>query len=298
MKNELKAIELNLLERRNDFIEYLDVNDLTLNAYKIGITSFLNYLKENNIKYPTRTDFRGFREELKKSMSINTVNSYMTSVRRFYRYLEINNICEDITKDVKSLKYSNTPTTQVLSEDLCKEIYSSLTDLREKCLFGLALTTGLRANELANAKLENIKEYNGETVLFVKCKKRDDESEYVKISNQVLEDIKRYVEHRKNGNIFVSTSNNNNGNGVTNKTIRLIIKNILKRFDIDQEWVSCHTMRRTCATLLYENGQSVYDIQQVLHQKSSQTTIRYINQVTRNKNKSEYIISDAILGGN
>lgn len=298
MKNELKAIELNLLERRNDFIEYLDVNDLTLNAYKIGITSFLNYLKENNIKYPTRTDFRGFREELKKSMSINTVNSYMTSVRRFYRYLEINNICEDITKDVKSLKYSNTPTTQVLSEDLCKEIYSSLTDLREKCLFGLALTTGLRANELANAKLENIKEYNGETVLFVKCKKRDDESEYVKISNQVLEDIKRYVEHRKNGNIFVSTSNNNNGNGVTNKTIRLIIKNILKRFDIDQEWVSCHTMRRTCATLLYENGQSVYDIQQVLHQKSSQTTTRYINQVTRNKNKSEYIISDAILGGN
>lgn len=298
MKNELKAIELNLLERRNDFIEYLDVNDLTLNAYKIGITSFLNYLKENNIKYPTRTDFRGFREKLKKSMSINTVNSYMTSVRRFYRYLEINNICEDITKDVKSLKYSNTPTTQVLSEDLCKEIYSSLTDLREKCLFGLALTTGLRANELANAKLENIKEYNGETVLFVKCKKRDDESEYVKISNQVLEDIKRYVEHRKNGNIFVSTSNNNNGNGVTNKTIRLIIKNILKRFNIDQEWVSCHTMRRTCATLLYENGQSVYDIQQVLHQKSSQTTTRYINQVTRNKNKSEYIISDAILGGN
>lgn len=298
MKNELKAIELNLLERRNDFIEYLDVNDLTLNAYKIGITSFLNYLKENNIKYPTRTDFRGFREELKKSMSINTVNSYMTSVRRFYRYLEINNICEDITKDVKSLKYSNTPTTQVLSEDLCKEIYSSLTDLREKCLFGLALTTGLRANELANAKLENIREYNGEIVLFVKCKKRDDESEYVKISNQVLEDIKKYVEHRKNGNIFVSTSNNNNGNGVTNKTIRLIIKNILKRFDIDQEWVSCHTMRRTCATLLYENGQSVYDIQQVLHQKSSQTTTRYINQVTRNKNKSEYIISDAILGGN
>lgn len=297
MNYELKKDDLNLFEKGENFIEYLDVNKLTLNAYRNGINSFLKYLEEKSIKHPTRNDFRGFREELKQSMSINTINSYMTAIRRFFKYLEANGVYEDITKDIKSLKYSKTPTTQILSEELCKEIYNSLTDLREKCLFSLFLTTGLRAEEMASAKIENIKMYNGEVVLFVKCKKRDDESEYVKLSNQVLNDISEYVEHRNSGNIFISSSNNNNGGGVTNKTIRDILKKIFKRFGIVQDGISCHTMRRTCATLLYEKGQSLYDIQQVLHQKSSQTTIRYINQVTRDNNKSEYILSDAILGG-
>lgn len=295
---EMQLLNINLNEKKEDFISYLDVSDLTLNSYEIGINCFLQYLKENNIKNPTRVDFKAFRDSLKDDKSINTVNSYMTAIRRFFKYLEMNGIYADITKDVKSLKYSSVPKTQVLSEELCKMIYNSLEDLRERCLFSLALTTGLRANELADAKIDNLKMYNGELVLFVKCKKRDDESEYVKISTNVWDDIKNYIGHRTNGNIFISTSNNNNGRGVTNKTIRLIIKNIFKRFGIEEDGISCHTMRRTCATLLYEKGQSVYDIQQVLHQKSSQTTTRYINQVTRNNNKSEYIISEMILGGN
>ena len=297
MKNELENVDLNLYEKGESFIDYLDVNSITLTSYKNGISKFLEFLKDKGIKNPRRSDFKAFRDELKETLTINTVNSYMTAIRRFFKYLEMNGIYEDITKDVKSLKYTNVPKTQVLSEELCKTIYNNLEDIKEKCLFGLAITTGLRANEIANAKIENIREYNGEKVLFVKCKKRDDESEYVKLSEKVLCDILEYIGTRTNGNIFISTSNNNKGNGVTNKTIRNIIKKIFKDYGIEQDGMSCHTMRRTCATLLYEKGQTVYDIQQVLHQKSSQTTIRYINQVTRNNNKSEYILSNAILGG-
>lgn len=297
MRNELEKLDLNLHEKGENFIDYLDVNSITLNAYKNGINKFFEFLEDKGIKYPRRNDFKAFREELKETLTINTINSYMTAIRRFFKYLEINGIYEDITKDVKSLKYTSVPKTQILSEELCKTIYDNLKDTKEKCLFSLAITTGLRANEIANAKIENIREYNGEKVLFVKCKKRDDESEYVKLSDKVLSDIMEYIDNRTTGNIFISTSNNNKGNGVTNKTIRNTIKKIFKDYGIDEDGISCHTMRRTCATLLYEKGQSVYDIQQVLHQKSSQTTIRYINQVTRNNNKSEYILSNAILGG-
>ena len=47
---------------------------------------------------------------------------------------------------------------------------------------------------------------------------------------------------------------------------------------------------------MYENGADLYSIQQVLHHKSSATTTRYINAVTRNNNKNEYVVSNAILG--
>lgn len=296
MNNLVELKNIDLKNASEDFISYLDVNECSLYTYKEGIKHFLEYLQDNNIKQPTRIDFKNYRNSLKGKLTTNTINNYLTANRCFFRYLEINNLYENITKDVKSIKTSSIPVKQTLSQEKCQEIYKSLTDKREKCIFSLMVSTGLRANEVALAKLDNIKEYNGEIVLFVKCKKRDDESEYVKLSDRVLQDIKDYVEHRTNGYIFTSTSNKNIGQGVTNKTIRLIVKNILRRFGFDENSFSCHSLRKTCATLAYNNGASIYDIKEVLHHRSIVTTQRYISQTTRDNNKTEQNISKLIFG--
>ena len=47
---------------------------------------------------------------------------------------------------------------------------------------------------------------------------------------------------------------------------------------------------------MYANGADLHSIQQVLHHVSENTTVRYINSVTRNENKNEYIVSNAVLG--
>lgn len=292
--NELTLERLQQYEE--SFIDYLDVDDLTLKAYRVGIRSLMEYLKDNNIKYPTRNDIIGFRDMLRETYSSNTVNTYMIAVRALFKYLEVHKLYENICVDIKGAKYSTTPKKQVLTQEQAKYIYSNLTDLREKALFSLLITTGLRGIEVARAKLEDIKEYNGEIVLWVQCKKHDSKDEYVKLSPQVIDDIKNYIGDRTSGYIFVSTSHNNKGDGVTTKTLRLIIKNIFKRFGLNDDTFSLHSTRRTSATLMYENGADVYSIQQVLHHVSEQTTVRYINSVTRNKNKNEYMVANAILG--
>ena len=295
MKNEIKLSTINFSQATEDFITYLDVNEETLRCYKEGIKKFLEYLKDIEVKYPTRNDIRNFREQLAKENSIYTVNSYLTALRRFFSYLEDNNLYEDITRSIKSLKTSNVPIKQTLSEEECKKIYKSLSDKRERLIFSLAITTGLRANEIALAKIENIKLYNGEVVLFVKCKKRDDESEYVKLSDEVINDINSYIGNRTSGYIFVSTSNNNNGGGLTNTSIRSIVKSIFRRFGYDEKGFSCHSLRKSMATISYLNGSDIYEIKQVLHHNSIATTQRYINAVTRNQNKTEEKISKLLL---
>ena len=277
------------------FFDYLDINELTYKAYKFGIDSFINYLKVNGIEHPTRIDFKNYRDYIRTTNKANTVNSYMTAVRALFKYLETNDLYPNITKDVKSLKTSKVPRTQTLNQEQCKDIYSGLEDLREKCLFSLAVSTGLRANEIATAKIENIKVYNNQIVLFVKCKKRDDESEYVKLSDHVYQDIMNYIGSRKQGNIFVSTSHNNTGGGVTSTSIRNIIKSIFKRHGIDQDWFSCHSLRKTMATISYSNGANIVDIQQVLHHSSIATTRRYISQITRDSNNTEQRVSDLLF---
>ena len=295
MENIIKMGGRNLYDIKDDFIKYLDVNDITLKNYSDGIRQFLNYLSKNGISNPNRDDFRDFRDSMKDYLSTNSINTYLTANRMFFKYLEAKNIYPDITKDVKSIKTSFIPKKQTLSKEQCKEIYSSLTDAREKLIFGLAITTGLRASEIALAKIENIKIYNNEVVLFVKCKKREDESEYVKLSEQVLNDINNYIEHRTNGYIFISTSNHNNGQGVTTRTIRRIVKSILSRYGFDEDGFSCHSLRRSMATISFNNGFDIVSIQQVLHHKSIATTRRYIQQAARDNNHLECNISNTIL---
>lgn len=298
MKNELICNELTLhklQEYEESFIDYLDVDDLTLKAYKVGINSFMQYLKDNAINQPTRDNLIAFRNELRNNYSSNTVNTYMIAVRSLFKYLEIHNLYKNIATDIKGARYDTTPKKEVLSIEQAQNIYKNLIDKREKALFSLLITTGLRGIEVARAKLEDIKLHNGEIVLWIQCKKHDSKDEYVKLSNQVLSDIKDYVGDRNEGYIFTSTSNHNNGGGITTKTLRLIIKNIFKRFGLDKDTLSLHSTRRSSATIMYENGADIYSIQQVLHHKSNATTTRYINAVTRNNNKNEYMVSDMVL---
>ena len=291
--DELTLETLNSFKER--FIDYLDCDGKTLRAYKVGINSFIDFLQKNNIKNPNRDDIITYRNMLRKNYSSNTVNTYMIAVRSLFKYLEIHKLYENICVDVKGAKYDTTPKKQVLTIEQAKKIYSSLTDLRERCLFGLLITTGLRGIEVSRAKIEDIKTHNGEIVLWVQCKKHDSKDEYVKLSNQVLNDIKEYVGNRTNGSIFISTSNENYGKGISTTSIRKIIKNIFKRFGLDSDTFSLHSMRRSSAVISYETGSSIYDIQQVLHHKSINTTTRYLRQVSRDNNKTEYLVSDAIF---
>ena len=293
-ENSLVKI-MEMEQYKESFIDYLDVDNLTLKTYKTGIESFISFLNSINVKNPTRDDVIAYRNMLRETYSNNTINTYMIAVRSLFKYLSIHNIYENICVDIKGAKYSTTPKKEVLSLEKIKSIYNGLNDLEDKALFSLMCSTGLRVCEIATALIEDIKEYNGEMVLFILGKKRDSKCEYVKLSNQVLDDLKAYIGERTSGYIFISTSNNNNGGGLTTTSLRNRIKSIFRRFGINKDTVSCHSLRRSFAVISYETGSSIYDIQQVLHHSSINTTTRYLRQVDRDKNKTEYNVSNIIF---
>lgn len=292
-RKEIKELEKNV----QNFVDYIDIDEKSMRAYKAGIKLFFEYLEKNEIKQPTRNDILNFRNMLIDNYSSNTVNLYMISLRQLFNYLEKNGIYRNITVDVKGAKYDTTPKKQVLTLDQVQNIYKNLTDKREKALFGLLITTGLRGIEVQRANIEDIKIHNGEVVLWIQCKKHSEKDEYVKLSQQVLDDIREYIGEREFGSIFISTSNENYGKGISTTSIRKIIKSIFKRFGLNEDSFSLHSTRRTNAVISYETGSSIYDIQQVLHHTSINTTTRYLKQVDRDKNKTEYNVSNAMLGG-
>lgn len=284
-------------EYSETFIKYLDVDEKTLKAYKVGIDCFMGFLKENNITNPTRDDVIAFRDYLRATYCSNTINTYMVGVRRMFKYLSICGLYANLAEDVKGARYSSTPKKQIIPDEGISYIYKNLTDKREIALFSLLITTGLRGVEISRAEITDIDIFNGEAVLWVQCKKHDEKDEYVKLSPEVYQNLFDYIGDRKSGYIFISTSNNNKGQGISTKTIRDIIKDIFNRFGYTGDSYSLHCTRRSSATSMYLAGVDITSIQQILHHKSQNTTLRYINAVTRNQNKGEYIISDKLLGG-
>ena len=285
-----------LRKHSESFIKYLDVDEKTLKAYRVGIRSFMNFIDNQGIKNPTRDTIIAFRDYLRENYSSNTVNTYMIAIRSLFKYLEVHGRYKNVAVDIKGARYDNTPRKEVLSKEEMQTIYNGLTDLRDKALFGLMISTGLRVCEISTALIEDIKIHNGEIVLFVLGKKRDSKCEYVKLSNQVLQDLQNYLGNRTSGYIFTSRSNHNSNGGMTTTSLRRIVKNILKQFGIEKDTISCHSLRRSFAVMSYETGSSIYDIQQVLHHSNIQTTTRYLKQVDRDKNKTEYNVANAIFG--
>ena len=287
---------INFINQSQNFIDYIDVDNKTLKAYSAGIKSFINFLKENGVNTPKRDDVIAFRDMLRDNYSSATVNLYITSLKALFNYLEVNGIYQNITKDVKGAKWETTPKKQVLSVDQVKTIYNELTNSRDRALFSLFVTTGLRGIEVERANIEDIKVYNGEVVLFVQGKKRDSKDEYVKLSDKVLNDLKEYLEDRTYGALFVSTSNENYGERLSSQSMRKIVKNIFKKYGLNDSSFSLHSLRRTNAVISYESGSSIYDIQQVLRHHSINTTTRYLQQVNRDNNKTEFNVSNTIFG--
>lgn len=295
--NKNQVINIDFESYGESFIKYLDVDEKTLKSYQAGINNFFEYLKTNGIKTPLRSDVISYRDYLRNTYCSNTVNSYMTSIRALFKYLKIHKMYDNIAEDVKGAKYSNTPKKQVISSNDMRIIYNNLINKREKAMFGLLITTGLRGIEVSRANIEDIKIHNGEIVLWIQCKKHDEKDEYVKLSQQVLKDLYDYIGNRKYGPIFISESNNSKGDSMSTTSIRKMIKNIFSRFGFEGDSYSLHCTRRSSATAMYLSGVDVPSIQQILHHKSQNTTMRYINAITRNENKGEYIASDLLLGG-
>lgn len=279
-----------------DFLNYIDVADNSVTTYKVGLKNFIEYLRDKGIKNPTRNDIIEYREHLMETLKPTTANSYMIAVRNLYSYLEYQGITKNITKNIKGVNVGNEHKREALTQEQCRLVLSNAKDIREKVMFLLATTCGIRANELVNIRLEDFKVKQDKVCLYLLGKARDYKQDFVIVNNDVFELIKEYINlYHITDYLFTSTSNNNTGGKVTTKTIRLIIKNMFKRVGIVGDEYSLHSCRHSFATLSIENGNDVREVSQALRHKSIQTTMIYLHDLERINNKCSNTVSNMLF---
>ena len=247
---DLKVIDSNIIANQKVLMErylnYIDVSTATQKEYYSGLKMFFEYCKDNNINNIQRKDIIEYRDSLRKQgKAANTINLYLVSVKNFFKWLDFEGIYKDIAKNIKALSVQSTHVRESLDVEQIKKLLSYCQDDKEKLIISLAITTGIRCNEMCNIRIQDIVNKNGANCLYVLGKARQGmRTDFVVISNDILKQIKEYVKkYNITEYLFTSNSNNSKGKALSTRSMRDIVNKIYERAGIKNPNLVFHSLR-------------------------------------------------------
>lgn len=291
-----------LLER---FVQFVDVSQVSLRSYISGVKAFLKYTSDNAISNPTRDTVLAYKKELAKSKSASTIALYLSALRRFFSWCQSEGFYSDITAGIKSPHIDTGHKKDCFTANQLKTIIggierNSLKGKRDYALFCLISATGLRTVEIQRADISDIRNVQGENVLYIMGKGKTSKSQFVKLSGHVLQAIRAYLEMRgavaDDEPLFASLSHRNYGGRMTTYSISRICKSAMRHAGFNNSRLTAHSLRHTAITLALIAGISIQEVSQFARHSSINITMIYAHDVERLKSKCENAISEAIFG--
>lgn len=264
-----------------EFLDYLEFEKkfslYTVDNYDKDITEFKEYLVMNNINSFKKVDYSLVRKYLvflyEKKYKNTTICRHISSLRSFYKYLLGNKLINENPMELISLPKKEQRLPNFLYyNDLEKLLetpdQSTSIGLRDKLIFEILYSTGVRVSELVNIKVKDIDFENKSIRIFGKGKKE----RIVLFGDQALKLINIYLDQRGFTSEYLIL--NNRGNKITTRGVDLIIhKNSLKSGLKNK--ITPHTMRHTFATHMLNDGANLLTVQELLGHENLKTTQVY-----------------------
>lgn len=288
------------------YIQQLDRSPITKGSYRRILNSFNDYIESNCLPCPKKEDIIVYKYFLKHtaSLSATTIQKVVVVLRGFFEYLAINEIYPNIMLGVRGEKISKTFKRSSLAipqlvhlVSAAEKLATNLEGKRNYALISLIITTGLRTIEVERANKTDLSKNGDMNILYIQGKGRDDKSDYVKLSDHVYQIIESYLLDRDDDNdaLFVTHARNYKNKRLTTRTIRGIVKQLLRKIGIDDSHFSAHSLRHSFATNLIKSGGSLEEAQLILRHKDLSTTMIYNHSIDRESNNGELKISELIF---
>lgn len=258
----------------------------TLRAYKRDLLDFYEFIQEMNLDYKsvTRSNLRSFLFKLKdKNLTKKTISRKISGVRSFYRFLlKEGYINKNPLLTLELPKVEKRLPTFLTEEEALKLINypdkKTILGLRDNLILKMLYSTGMRVSELVSLRISELDLERGEVVI----KGKGNKERVVFLPEDILEDIKFYIQKRKKNSNFLFL--NRKGKLLTDKGIRLLVEKYAKKV-IPYKKITPHTLRHTFATHLLTNGADLRSVQELLGHTKLSTTQIYTHLTKENLKK-------------
>lgn len=268
----------------------------TVRNYDFYLRRFSQWLRENKVRSIEKFDesiLKKYKEWLslyrdpirKVIIKDSTQNYHLIALRGFLEYLG--------RKKVKALGYKRVSLVKLdkkqvvfLEKDELVELLDSPNDYdqdkiikqRDKAILELLFSTGLKVSEVSKLKIDqlkpNLKKLESLNVIG---------SEEIKLSNQSVQTIKKYLAIRKdsNKNLFIghdrAINNRKKVRGLSSRSIERIIEKYAKFIGLKKP-VSPQVIRHTFVINQIMRGVNLQKLQKQLGFKDLNTLKAYINR--------------------
>ena len=298
--------EAGLADLIQHFLLAQDIKPSSKHLYRIGLTRFLVWLKEQEEREPTRQTILAYKADLNaKRFSALTISNYLVAVRRFFEWAEGVKLYPNIAKGIKGAKrpkgFRKDPLTVAQVKELLNTIdCSTPLGKRDFALLNLLIRTGIRTIEVVRANVGDIRQESGEALLWIQGKGRDAKDEFVLLTEKTLKPIQAYLSERSKPvdaePLFASLSDMNRGHGLTTRSISRIVKGHLRRIHLNSERLTAHSLRHTAVTLCLQGGATIQEAQALARHADINTTLIYAHNIDRLAQAPERKV-DAALNG-
>lgn len=219
-------------------------------------------------------------------LAASTVNQEFFAVLRMYSYLYRAGVIQENPGQGLGLKIpdKNRWKRRPLTREEITEFLESIDTnenwgIRDRAIYELIYSSGLRVNEVACLKVGDIDFER--RLMLVRGKFGADRM--VPISEVSRDFLLRYLGDRANNAeawMFIGGSRGKAGGHLTKRAISSRFRVLLRRFNMDKKDISTHSIRHSTATHLLENGASIRHVQELLGHLHIESTVRYTHVMT------------------
>ena len=270
------------------FVDYLRFERLytknTIDSYKRDLNEYAYFLKKiENINFDSvsHETIISFLEYLFKTRKDTSVSRILSTLRSFYKYLLRSQI---VTKNpfsrIKNPKLSKKEIKILNQEEVSGFLNilpaSTYIQLRDRAMFEMLYSCGMRVSEIINLKLpdidmdENLLRFigkgNKERLIPLGLSAKDCLLKYLSASRPHME------KEKKTEFVFL----NRNGLKMTRQGFWKILKTYAKKINFDKN-IYPHIFRHSFATHMLEEGADLRTVQELLGHSSISTTEIYTN---------------------
>jgi len=286
------------------FLLSQDIKENSKKTYRKGLKQFIGWITREGIQNPTRETILAYKGYLEaQGLSSLTLSSYLVAVRKFFEWAEGMKFYPNIARGIKGGKRAKGFRKDPLTVTQVKEFLgaidrSTLQGKRDFALLNLLIRTGIRTIEAVRADIGDIRQEGGEAVLWIQGKGRDAKDEFVLLTEETLKPIRDYLQARGKAEdqdpLFTSLSDRNKNQRLTTRSIRRIVKKLLKGIGLDSGRLTAHSLRHTAITLSLQGGATIQEAQALGRHANINTTLIYAHNINRIAQAPERKI-DAVL---
>ena len=277
MKNTVERI-------KEEFKRYLRLEqglaENSISSYLSDIKKVENFFAPSkSILFLSREDIHAFLDKVQEELSVRTQVRLLASLRQFFKFLYLRKIIhENPLEDIETPKVVMS-LPEYLTEEEVEKIFSvfneeDVFELRDKALFEVLYSCGLRISEACSLKLEDVDLEN--QVIHVHGKgSRERLVPFGEVAKKILQKylIKsrpKILGIRESPYLFVSQK----GGAIHRKSAWRLLKKYIERAGIKKR-VTPHTFRHSFATHLLQRNADLKAVQELLGHMDISTTQIY-----------------------